>query len=408
MRSDLKVGSTTRAAIRAAIGRRLEASVTAWATDSPRVDVRKGKSSVLSIETKRKILGVRRRFREARMFAKAMRSPYHPIQAHIIPTRRCNLACTYCNEFDDHSAPVPTAEMLSRIECLAHLGTTIITISGGEPLLHPGLDEIIRAIRRHGAIATLITNGYLLTAARIERLNRAGLEHVEISIDNVRPDGVSKKSLKVLDQKLTLLKRHAQFDVNINSVLGTGVANPADALTIAQRARGLGFSSTVGIVHDHSGQLHPLDAEQRRIYAELTRIDKRLYSRYNQFQHNLVEGLPNDWHCHAGSRYLYICEEGLVHYCSQQRGHPGIPLAEYTRQHLEREYHTVKPCAPFCTVSCVHQTAMADYVREKPFEAIPRYLPATHGINKALAWLFLKPATRRWFSKAALWVLKVD
>jgi MoaA/NifB/PqqE/SkfB family radical SAM enzyme len=342
------------------------------------------------------------------MFAKAMRSPYHPIQAHIIPIRRCNLACTYCNEFDDHSTPVPTPEMLHRIELLARLGTTIVTISGGEPLLHPDLDEIIRTIRKHGMIATLITNGYLLTAARIQRLNRAKLEHVEISIDNVLPDEVSKKSLKVLDQKLALLARHAEFDVNINTVLGTGVRNPEDALAIARRAQALGFSSTVGIVHDHAGQLRPLDTAQQQIYAELTQLGKRLYSRYNQFQQNLVRGLPNDWHCHAGSRYLYICEDGLVHYCSQQRGHPGIPLAEYTHAHLEREYHTVKSCAPFCTVSCVHQTAMADYVREKPFEALPRFLPATHGINKGLAWLFMKPATRRLFSKAALWVLKVE
>jgi len=358
--------------------------------------------------TRRKVLGMGRRFREARMFAKAMRSPRHPIQAHIVPIRRCNLSCTYCNEFDNHSAPVPTPEMLRRIDHLARLGTTIITISGGEPLLHPDLDEIIRAIRKKGIIATLITNGYLLTAARIQRLNRAGLEHVEMSIDNLLPDDVSKKSLKVLDQKLVLLAEHAQFDVNINTVLGTGVRNPSDALAIARRARELGFSSTVGFVHDHAGQLRPLDAEQHHVYGELTQMEKRLYSRYNQFQQNLVRGLPNDWHCHAGSRYLYICEDGLVHYCSQQRGRPGIPLHDYTPEHLEREYHTVKSCAPFCTVSCVHQTAMADYVREKPLEALPHFLPATHGINKALAWLFLRPATRRLFSKAALWVLKVD
>ncbi|MGD1103528.1 MAG: radical SAM protein [Terriglobia bacterium] len=363
---------------------------------------------MLGAVTERKILGVRRRIREARMFAKAMRSPRHPIQAHIVPIRRCNLSCTYCNEFDNHSAPVPTPEMLRRIDHLARLGTTIITISGGEPLLHPDLDEIIRAIRKKGIIATLITNGYLLTAARIQRLNRAGLEHVEMSIDNLLPDDVSKKSLKVLDQKLVLLAEHAQFDVNINTVLGTGVRNPSDALAIARRARELGFSSTVGFVHDHAGQLRPLDAEQHHVYGELTQMEKRLYSRYNQFQQNLVRGLPNDWHCHAGSRYLYICEDGLVHYCSQQRGRPGIPLHDYTPEHLEREYHTVKSCAPFCTVSCVHQTAMADYVREKPLEALPHFLPATHGINKALAWLFLRPATRRLFSKAALWVLKVD
>jgi MoaA/NifB/PqqE/SkfB family radical SAM enzyme len=364
--------------------------------------------SVLLVAAKRRVMGIGRRFREARMFAQAMRSPRHPIQAQIVPMRRCNLSCTYCNEFDDHSAPVPTPEILNRIDHLARLGTTIITISGGEPLLHPELDEIIRAIRAKGVIATLITNGYLLTADRIQRLNRAGLDHVELSIDNVLPDEVSKKSLKVLDQKLVLLKNYAEFDVNINTVLGTGVRNSADALTIGRRARQLGFSSTVGLVHDHNGQLLPLDSAQQLIYAELTGMEKRLYSRYNQFQQNLVRGLPNHWHCHAGSRYLYICEDGLVHYCSQQRGRPGVPLSDYTSEHLAREYHTVKPCAPFCTVSCVHQTAMADYVREKPLEALPHFLPATHGINKALAWLFLNRATRWLFSKAALWILKVE
>src|SRR5215472_12005234 len=131
------------------------------------------------VALRRKIRGVERRLREARMFAKAMRSPRHPIQAHIVPIRRCSLSCIYCNEFDDHSAPVPTPEMLRRIDSLAQLGTTIITISGGEPLLHPDLDEIIRHIRQNGIIATLITNGFLLTTERIKRLSRAGLEHLE-------------------------------------------------------------------------------------------------------------------------------------------------------------------------------------------------------------------------------------
>ena len=97
---------------------------------------------------------------------------------------------------------MPTQDVLARVDRLAALGTGIITLSGGEPLLHPDLDTIIRRIRSHGAIATLITNGYLLSRDRIHRLNRAGLDHLQISIDNVMPDDVSKKSLKVLDQKL--------------------------------------------------------------------------------------------------------------------------------------------------------------------------------------------------------------
>ena len=153
---------------------------------------------------KRKLRSYQRRMRQSHMVARAIKSKHHPILAHIIPMRRCNLSCAYCNEYDKVSDPVPTAEMLRRVELLAGLGTSIITISGGEPLLHPELDQIIRAIRSHGAIATIITNGYLLTPERIERLNRAGLEHLQISIDNVMPDEVSKKSLKVLDRKLPL------------------------------------------------------------------------------------------------------------------------------------------------------------------------------------------------------------
>src|SRR5580698_8568365 len=148
------------------------------------------------------------------MLAKGLLSTRHPVLVHIIPIRRCNLACTYCNEFDDFSKPVPLEEMSRRIDRLGAMGTSVITISGGEPLLHPELDAIIARIRQNGIMAGMITNGYLLTGDRIERLDRAGLEYLQISIDNVQPDEVSKKSLKVLDKKLELLAEYAEFQVN--------------------------------------------------------------------------------------------------------------------------------------------------------------------------------------------------
>ena len=294
------------------------------------------------------------------MIVKGLASKRHPLLAHIIPIRRCNLACTYCNEFDDVSNPVPIEEMFQRIDRLGAMGTSIVTISGGEPLLHPDLDAIIARIRKNGMMSGLITNGYLLVADRIERLNRAGLEYLQISIDNVMPDDVSKKSLKVLDQKLALLAEHAEFHVNINSVLGSGVRNPEDALAVAHRAVALGFTSTVGILHDHNGQLEPLNPREQEIFEEIISLEKQSFTRINKFQHNIAGGKENDWRCRAGSRYLYICENGLVHYCSQQRGYPGIPIMEYTDEQRLREFLTKKACAPRCTVSCVHQVAAID------------------------------------------------
>ncbi len=297
------------------------------------------------------------------MIFRALASTQHPVLAHIIPVRRCNLACAYCNEFDHWSQPVPRETMFRRVDKLGALGTTVITISGGEPLLHPELDEIIRRIRLHGIIAGLITNGYLLTAEHIERLNRAGLEHLQISIDNVMPDEVSKKSLKVLDKKLQLLSAYAEFHVNINSVVGGGIRNPHDALVIGRRAVELGFTSTVGIIHNGEGQLQPLTPAERDIYSQMKQLEKGSYARVNRFQDNIADGQPNQWRCRAGSRYLYICEEGLVHYCSQQRGYPAVPLETYTKADLQREFLTEKSCAPHCTVSCVHQVSFLDFWR---------------------------------------------
>jgi MoaA/NifB/PqqE/SkfB family radical SAM enzyme len=304
-----------------------------------------------------------RRAREIRMIAKGLASTSHPVLAHVIPMRRCNLSCAYCNEYDDHSKPVPLETMHQRLDRLADLGTNIITISGGEPLLHPDLDLIIARIRRRGMIAGMITNGYLLTAERIQRLNRAGLEHLQISIDNVMPDDVSKKSLKVLDRKLQLLAEHADFHVNINSVVGGGIHNPHDALVIGKRALELGFTSTVGIIHDGDGQLQPLRDEEREVYMAMRAMEKSSYAQINYFQDNIAHGRENRWRCRAGSRYLYICEDGLVHYCSQQRGYPAKPLMEYTVDDVRREYRTAKGCAPRCTVACVHQISYIDFWR---------------------------------------------
>jgi MoaA/NifB/PqqE/SkfB family radical SAM enzyme len=325
---------------------------------------------------KRRLKAMQRNWRGARMIAKGLTSTDHPLLAHIIPVRRCNLACEYCNEYDDFSKPVPTEIMFRRVDKLAELGTSVITISGGEPLLHPDLDEIIRRIRQTGMVAGLITNGYLLVAERIQRLNKAGLEWLQISIDNVTPDDVSKKSLKVLDKKLQLLAEYAEFHVNINSVVGGGVKNPQDAPMIGKRAMDLGFSSTIGIIHDGSGQLQPLSDEERAVYHAMKSMEKRSFTRINSFQDNIAQGRPNQWRCRAGARYLYICEDGLVHYCSQQRGYPAVPLENYTVADIRREYLTEKSCAPHCTVSCVHQVSIFDSWRA-PQQAVT--VPGTSG-----------------------------
>jgi MoaA/NifB/PqqE/SkfB family radical SAM enzyme len=312
-----------------------------------------------------------RSLRAGQKFLRGLVNTAHPLLVHIVPIRRCNIDCGYCNEYDKSSPPIPFEVMTRRIDKLAELGTSVVAFSGGEPMLHPQLDDLIRRIRSHGMMAGLITNGYFLVEKRIKELNEAGLDYLQISIDNVIPDEVSKKSLKVLDPKLRLLSEHAEFQVNINSVLGGGIKNPEDARTINRRARDLGFTTSIGIIHDGVGQLKPLAVAERAVYDDVSRqingttqVLANIYSGIRDFQLNLVDGKPNEWFCRAGARYLYVCENGLVHYCSQQRGLPGIPLEKYSTADIVREFNAPKSCAPMCTIGCVHRVSFMDHWRK--------------------------------------------
>lgn len=374
------------------------------------------------VAVRRTVRGWDRLYREIRLVAVALKSPRHPVFAHVVVIRRCNLACGYCSEYDTVSKPVPTEVMLARIDRLAVFGTTAITLTGGETLLHPDLESIIARIRHHGMLAIMVTNGYLLSIDRIRSLNRAGLDRMQVSIDNVQPDKVSMKSLRVLDQKLRWLAQYAEFQVHIHSVVGAGTAKPSDALTIANRARELGIGSSAGIVHDPTGRMEPLDRQSREVIEQIERQSKPLFNfaRHNPWRRNLLEGKPNDWHCPAGGRHIYICEDGLVHYCMAQRGYPAIPLARYTQEDIDRESKTPKACAPYCTIFCVHRIALVDQLRTNPRQALVTLFPSPDPNAQAarpplpvrvLTAMFAparESAGGRFMRRAALRLLRID
>jgi cyclic pyranopterin phosphate synthase len=112
-------------------------------------------------------------------------------------TARCNLACPYC--LPDGQEPeglLSLEQRLAVVEAAVALGFHSLRLTGGEPLLHPGLTELVAAVqplRRSGLRQIAITsNGLLLTAERAWKLRQAGLDRLTLSLDGTTATSVAR------------------------------------------------------------------------------------------------------------------------------------------------------------------------------------------------------------------------
>jgi MoaA/NifB/PqqE/SkfB family radical SAM enzyme len=285
--------------------------------------------------------------------------PYRPLLAQVVVTRRCNLSCGYCVEYDHTSAPVPTETLRARIDQLARLRTVIVTFTGGETLLHPDIAVLVAHVRARGMTPALNTNGYLLTAARIQALNRAGLNGMQVSVDAVRKNAVTSKALGPLLPRLRLLARHARFRVRINTVLGA--APPEETIEVVRAAAALGFEAKCSLGRNPDGTLMDFDEPTRAAYARITRLGGRGLGLLGEsFQARMLRDGTADWKCRAGARFFHVCENGLVHLCAPRLGAPAKPLEDYDVDDIRRAFHQRKACASHCPVAYAHQTSRID------------------------------------------------
>ncbi len=289
-------------------------------------------------------------------------SPRTPLLVQLVVTRRCNLACGYCHEYDDSSQPVDQRLLERRIDHSGDLGTLVLTLTGGEPLLHPQLDALVARVALHGMVCTLISNGYALTREWVRRLNDAGLSLLQMSVDNIEANSWSQKSWNLVRKKLELLKESARFEVNVNAVLGSSTLEETRHVVAA--VRDIGFFMTVGLMHDDDGQIQPglLGTDLSSAYDEMQRISRKsVFHRTGEgWERDMLHDGSSPFKCRAGGRYLYVDEFGLVSYCSQRRGAPGIDLLDYTADDVERGFYTPKGCEARCTIGCARRASAFD------------------------------------------------
>jgi molybdenum cofactor biosynthesis enzyme MoaA len=282
-----------------------------------------------------------------------------PVEAQLIVTRRCNLSCGYCTEYDNVSSMVPLETLERRIDALHTLNVVNISLLGGEPLMHPELSAIVAYGDRHAQVS-VTTNGFLITEELIGRLNRSGLANMEVSIDSVKPDRTAyiQKCLKTIRPKLVLLRRCATFDVHVNLVLCDQTKD--DFTSTIHELDAMGFRVSIDLLHDSKGAVAIGGDEYVRLW-------KRYYADASPFStieegygEQLLRGERPAWHCRAGSRFLYVDEFGDVQFCSAQRGRLGKPVLEYTRADLQTHSQSHKGCESGCALLCHYRASAID------------------------------------------------
>jgi MoaA/NifB/PqqE/SkfB family radical SAM enzyme len=284
-----------------------------------------------------------------------------PLYAQLIVTRRCNLSCGYCFEWDDKSPPVPLEELKARIDALHRLGTFHICMMGGEPLMHPNIDEVIAHSAKKSQVS-VTTNGFLLSDELIDRINQSGLTWMQVSVDQVKPDKslYIQKTLKTLRTKLERLKERANFRVLISMVLCEQTKDHLKELIEA--AKELDLPLGISIANDSTGQISVKGQEYVDLcdyYWQHFPAPQMVELDYGK---QLMLGKTPEWTCRGGSRYIYVDEFGEVQACpaADQKGKIGKKIVDYTLEDVFYHYSSKKGCETGCAVMCNYRASALD------------------------------------------------
>ena len=299
-----------------------------------------------------------------------------PLQCSLYVTDRCNLDCSYCTEYDN-SQPHPSISDLKKwAHKIRELGTMRIALVGGEPLTHPDIVELVRYCRELGFATSLTTNGFLLTRKRLQELEDAGLQVMQISVDRMTPSPITKKTFKTILPKLEYFK-DSKISLHITGVLCQDTLPESTAVLETGLARGI--PTEVRLVHADPTSFYRVQRGspealknfiewmiQRKQNGEKIHTNEAVLD----YQLSLLNGTPTDWTCMAGYKLFFVSAQGKFWECSMVKTDKHI--MDITLDDLFANYRK-KPCQVGCGVYCAVSTSL---LVENPSKVVGREIVA--------------------------------
>lgn len=286
-----------------------------------------------------------------------------PIQCSMYVTDQCNLDCHYCTEYDNSRPHPAVSEVKKWVEHIYNLGVVRVAFVGGEPLKHPDIVEIVAYAKSLGLATSLTTNGFLLTKSLIGQFEQAGLDVIQISIDRMTPSDITKKSIKSVAGKITLLQ-NSKIKFHITGVICD------DTIEESRQVLNYGLERSipteVRLVHsdpDDNMRVEPASKAQQRDLLLSMKSRKRKGEKIHStdmimdYQIDLIEGnvTEDKWICSAGYKLFFVSAQGKFMECSMRPTQRDI--LSMTLEDL-KSYHRKKSCQKGCGVYCAVSTSL--------------------------------------------------
>lgn len=256
-----------------------------------------------------------------------------PFQVLVQVTNRCNMRCSFCGFWPNGVAPKLelTVDDYRRIAAeLAELGSFLVSVEGGEPLLRPDIVEIVRAFgERHAPV--LYTNGWFMDATKARALFDAGVAQVGVSIDfpdaarhdhKRRLEGAYDQAWRAVDALLAHAP-HGGAQVHVMTILMKENQDDLETLLQMSAARGVGHCvtllSTDGFRRGQSADDQMPDVSLSAMLLDLWRRypHLRAFRDYLERMDTFLErgAMPT---CHAGEQSFNIDHVGNVSPCIER------------------------------------------------------------------------------------------